>query len=229
MGVSDVEVWGRGVDLALFSPDQRSGQVRAQLGVNNAFTFVYVGRLAPEKSVDIVLRAFARLTETVGRDVVRLVVAGSGPEEIALRERAPRGTVFIGTLDRCRELPALYASADAFVFASETETLGLVVLEAMASGLPVIAVPGGGVADHLRDGENGIATPPRDVEAMAQAMHRLATTAGMRERLSDGALRTARALGWDAEIDRLDASYRGLCEEVNTVRNLPVRLGLRRA
>jgi hypothetical protein len=64
---------------------------------------------------------------------------------------------------------------------------------------------------------------------MADAMLRMATQAGLRERLGEGALRTARALGWDAELDRLDASYRGLCEETEAVRALPVRLGLRRA
>jgi hypothetical protein len=70
---------------------------------------------------------------------------------------------FLGNLDRSDVLPRLYASADAFLFASLTETLGLVVLEAMSSGLPVIAVPAGGVADHLRDGFNGIACAAGDV------------------------------------------------------------------
>ncbi len=229
MGVADVEVWGRGVDLAIFTPDRRSARTRARIGVQNAFTFVYVGRLAPEKSVDVVLEAYARLVARAAPDAVRLVVAGSGPAEPALRRAAPPGVRFLGNLERARELPELYASADAFVFASVTETLGLVVLEAMACGLPVIAVPAGGVSDHLRDNDNGLAVPANDSEAMAQAMWRMATEAGLRECLSEGALRTARALGWSAELDRLDASYRGLCEETEAVRALPVRLGLRRA
>jgi glycosyltransferase involved in cell wall biosynthesis len=229
LGVREVEVWGRGVDTVRFNPERRSAHLRVRLGLQSAFTFLYVGRLAPEKSVHVVLRAFARLTEKLGRDVVRLVVAGSGPAEAALRESAPPGTTFLGNLDRTRELPALYATADAFAFASTTETLGLVVLEAMASGLPVLAAPVGGVAEHLRDGENGLAFPANDDAALAEAMHRMATTPYLREDLSEGALRTAAALRWEAELDRLDASYRAVCEQAREVRDLPMRLGLRKA
>jgi glycosyltransferase involved in cell wall biosynthesis len=115
---------------------------------------------------------------------------------------------FCGNLDRQTVLPALYASADAFVFTSETETLGLVVLEAMASGLPVIAAPAGGVADNLRDEQNGLAFPPGDVTAMALAMHRVATRPALRAKLAEGARAWAEARSLKVELDRLDASYR---------------------
>ena len=228
LGVEDVEVWGRGVDLEQFRPDRRSVALRTSLGVRRAFTFLHVGRLAPEKNVGVVLRAFGKLLDRVGPDSVRLVIAGTGPDEPALRETAPPGTVFLGNLDRARELPTLYATADAFVFASTTETLGLVVLEAMASGLPVIAAPAGGVADHLRDGINGLAYPANDVEALSNAMHHLVTGSDLSEQLGAGALATARALGWDAEVERLDRSYRAVCAQAQLVRDLPLRLGLRK-
>ena len=86
--------------------------------------------------------------------------------------------IFELVLDRQRMLPMLYASADAFLFSSLTETLGLVVLEAMSSGLPVIACPAGGVADHLRDGQNGIAVPPDD-PAMTGFPHACASSSTM--------------------------------------------------
>ena len=123
----------------------------------------------------------------------------------------PPDVTFLGVLDHKRALPELYASADAFVFASLTETLGLVVLEAMASGLPVIATPAGGVADHLRDGENGLAFPANDVDAMAHAMVRLAMDEKLRKELARGARRSAEALDWEGELDRLGASYREVC------------------
>lgn len=104
--------------------------------------------------------------------------------------------------------PQPYASADAFVFASLTETLGLVVLEAMVSGLPIIATPAGGVADHLRDGENGLAFPPYDSDKMGHAMVRLVMDRKLRDQLAIGARRTAEGLDWEAELDRLGASYR---------------------
>ena len=97
-------------------------------------------------------------------------MAGTGPREAELRAAAPAGVTFLGFLDRRDALPDLYANCDAFVFASVTETLGLVVLEAMASGLPVIAAPEGGVRDHLRDGVNGLAYAAGDAAAMARAM-----------------------------------------------------------
>ncbi len=209
IGIGHAEVWGRGVDTAAFSPRHRSTAWRgATAAGGEAFTFLYVGRLAAEKSVDRVLAAYRVAADRLAAGSVRLVIAGAGPREQALRDAAPASVVFLGYLDRERSLPQLYASADAFVFASETETLGLVVLEAMASGLPVVAVPAGGVGEHLRDGENGLAVASGDVSAMAAAMVRLATDVPLHGRLAGGAIATAAALTWDAELDRLDLSYR---------------------
>lgn len=209
LGVAHAEVWGRGVDARLFAPHRASAELRASItGGAPVFTFLYVGRLAAEKSVDRLLAAFRGAEALLPAGTIRLVIAGAGPREAALRAAAPPSVAFLGYLDRGRTLPQLYASVDTFVFASETETLGLVVLEAMASGLPVIAVPAGGVAEHLRDDVNGLAVSAGDVDAMARAMARLATNAALRARLSAGARATAEAMSWDAELDRLDASYR---------------------
>ena len=206
--VDTVEVWGRGVDLAQFNPSRRREELREAMGIAGRFTFLHVGRLAAEKDVGRILDAFGALRAADPSLPVSLVVAGRGPEEQALRRRAPQGVIFTGVLDRRGALPALYASCDAFVFASTTETLGLVVLEAMASGLPVVAIPAGGVADHLRHGDNGLAVPEGDTAAMAAAMRALATDAALREDLILGARLTAAERDWERELDRLDASYR---------------------
>jgi phosphatidylinositol alpha 1,6-mannosyltransferase len=204
----EIEVWGRGVDDKQFHPSHRSRDLRHRLGVSDAFTFLHVGRLAPEKGVQQLLTAFARLAAAMPAGSVRLVVAGDGPSLPALRASAHPAVRFLGNLERRTELPALYASADAFVYASLTETLGLVVLEAMASGLPVIATPAGGVADHLRHEENGLAYPGADPEACAGAMRRIMRDHELRARLAEGARLTAEARSWSNELDRLDASYR---------------------
>jgi glycosyltransferase involved in cell wall biosynthesis len=208
MGVRDVEVWGRGVDSELYAPSRRSNALREAYGFGSAFTFVHVGRLAAEKGVDRIVDAFRLASEGAPDGMMHLVIAGSGPCEAALRARAPRHVTFLGHLDRKTFLPKLYASGDAFVFSSLTETLGLVVLEAMASGLPVIATPAGGVADHLRDGVNGIAYPAADVDALAHAMLKLAFDRPLASRLGRGARATATALTWSAQLDQLDHSYR---------------------
>jgi phosphatidylinositol alpha 1,6-mannosyltransferase len=208
LGLADVEVWGRGVDDVLFHPSKRSLALRERYSLGNAFTFLHVGRLAPEKGVDVLLEAFGMVERALGPGAVKLVVAGAGPSLAALRQRAPRSVIFLGNLDRERELPALYASADAFVFASTTETLGLVVLEAMAAGTPVVAAPAGGVADHLRHEENGLAYRPLDATACAAAMRRLVDDRSLLVRLRAGARATAERRTWEHEMDRLDASYR---------------------
>ena len=210
MGVRHASVWGRGVDTTLFSPSRRDYAMRTSYSRGAPFLFLHVGRLAAEKNVNVIVEAYRLATRLLPRDSIRLVIAGSGPEEKKLRAMAPDDVVFLGVLDRDRELPRLYASADAFLFASLTETLGLVILEAMASGLPVVAAPAGGVADHLRHFDNGMAVPPSDPVAMAHAMVQLATDETLRQRLSTGARQTAAGLSWDSELDRLDAAYRDL-------------------
>jgi glycosyltransferase involved in cell wall biosynthesis len=222
LGLGEVEVWGRGVDTTVFHPSRRSQALRAELGMGSRFTFLYVGRLAAEKRVDFVLEAFRRASTMVPRGVMHLILAGTGPCEPELRAAAPPEVTFLGFLDRQTQLPDLYANCDAFVFASLTETLGLVVLEAMASGLPVIAAPVGGVQDHLREGVNGLAYDPDDPAAMARAMVLLAGEYELARRLSRAARRTAESLSWERELDRLDASYREICERrVAPDRGLP--------
>jgi phosphatidylinositol alpha 1,6-mannosyltransferase len=207
-GIKDVEVWGRTIDATIFRPERRDPFFRRLNGWQHKFVLLHVGRLAAEKGVRRILEGFAIARALLPVGTVQLVIAGGGPEEEALRRAAPPDVTFLGVLDHKRALPQLYASADAFVFASLTETLGLVVLEAMASGLPVIATPAGGVADHLRDGENGLAFPAADVDKMGHAMVRLVMDRKLCDELGRGARRTAKGLNWEAELDRLGASYR---------------------
>jgi len=218
LGVDQVEVWGRGVDVKQFSPEMWSGALRQQLGLDDELLFLHVGRLAPEKNVELVLDAYRLFSERTPEVRSKLVIAGDGPSADSLRARAGEGpgVEFLGNLERRLVLPLLYASAEAFVYASETETLGLVVLEAMASGLPVIATPAGGVADNLRHEQNGLAFPAGDVEAMASAMARMAKDEHLRRRLGRGAREWAESKSWSAELDRLDASYR---EVISLVRS----------
>jgi phosphatidylinositol alpha 1,6-mannosyltransferase len=211
LGAADVEIWGRGVDTELFHPGRRSQAMRAALGMGSRFTFLYVGRLAPEKRPEQILEAFRLASDTLPRGVIHLIIAGSGPRESELRAGAPPGVTFLGLLERRSQLPDLYANCDAFLFASVTETLGLVVLEAMASGLPVIAPAVGGVRDHLVDGENGMTCPEGDAAGMARVMIRLAGDWTLSRHLARGARLTAERLSWAREMERLDLSYQEIC------------------
>lgn len=208
LGLRDVEVWGRTVDTRIFNPRRRDLITRSLNGWDRKFVLLHVGRLAAEKGVHRILEAFRVARQLLPVGSLHLVIAGGGPEEAALRGMAPLDVTFLGILDHGRDLPKLYASADAFVLTSLTETLGLVMLEAMASGIPVIATPAGGIADHLRHEENGLAFPAGDVREMAHAMVRLAMDRPLRDQLARGARRTAEGLDWEGELDRLDVSYR---------------------
>ena len=212
LGIPDVEVWGCGVDATLFHPSRRSAQTRSAFDLGDRFTFLYVGRLAPEKRPEQIIDAFRIACELLPPDSVRLVMAGTGPCEEELRGLRVPGVSIVGFLERGGALPELYAACDAFVFASVTETLGLVVLEAMASGLPVVAAPAGGVRDHLRDGFNGLAYAAGSAHAMAEVMVQLASDSSLARRLARGARSTAEELSWEREIARLDLSYREICD-----------------
>lgn len=208
LGVPHAKVWSGGVDVEQFHPRHGSTLARYRFALGNAFTFLYVGRLAPEKNIELLLRAFARVQKERPHGSVRLLIAGTGPSESSLRLQAPEGVTFLGALDRRHDLPPLYASANAFTFASTTETLGLVTLEAMASGLPVVAVAAGGVGDYLEHGRNGLAFGPEDVDACAAAMTRLCDDPSLHERLRVGARTTAERYANGAEFDRLDTLLR---------------------
>ena len=209
-GLPHAEVWGRAVDTSAFHPRHRSTEWRQRMSLGEAVVFLHVGRLAPEKNVELLLQAFAIARQTLGEHA-RLVIAGDGPSAASLRASAPPGVSFLGFIDRQRELPSLYASADVFLCASTTETLGLVILEAMASGVPVAAVAAGGVADHLRHDDNGMAVTTRP-ESIAAAMVELAAKPKLRVRLGAAARDWAVALGWERELDRLVDSYREVLE-----------------
>ena len=130
----------------------------------------------------------------------------AGPEEERLRARLGRAATFLGWLDG-DELAAAYASADLFLFCSGTDTFGQVVLEAQASGLPVVAVAAGGPAELVADGRSGLLCPPR-AEALAGAVAGLAGSRAMRERLARGGLAAVRERTWEAALGRLAAGWR---------------------
>jgi glycosyltransferase involved in cell wall biosynthesis len=155
-GFQNVQVVARGVDTQLFRPDRRSGDLRAQWGATaESLVLLVVGRLAAEKNLDMVLRAFEAM-RTAHPDV-KLVFVGDGPLRESLRQRCPQA-VFAG-MQRHQELAAYYASADLFLFPSLTETFGNVTIEALASGLPVLAFDTAAAADWVRHEDNGWLVP----------------------------------------------------------------------
>ena len=203
-----IHVFPFGVNLRLFSrPIQHD--IRADLSLPQAATLLlYVGRLAPEKNVHFLLRAFREVA--LRRPDVLLLMIGGGPAaEDLVREAQQLGiagqVIFPGYIGHDR-LVDYYRQCDLFVFASKTETQGLVVLEAMAAGLPVVAIPEMGVKDIVRDGENALCASEDEVR-YAEAVLELLADASLRERLREGALRTARELSTETSTRKLLAVF----------------------
>jgi glycosyltransferase involved in cell wall biosynthesis/predicted metal-dependent phosphoesterase TrpH len=190
--------WERGVDLSRFSPKHR---IRDALP--GELNVLYAGRLSVEKGVDLLADAFLAAR---GRDpALHLVIAGGGPDEARLRMRVGEAATFLGWLEG-DELARAYASADIFMFPSSTDTFGQVILEAQASGLPVVAVSEGGPAELVHNGRDGLLRPP-DADALAVALLELANDPARRGRLGAAGVEAAADRGWDRALSQLAAGY----------------------
>ncbi|WP_028491228.1 glycosyltransferase family 1 protein [Thioalkalivibrio sp. ALE19] len=210
-GFRGIRVLERGVDTGLFSPARRSWSLRDEWeGGVDAPVLISVGRLAPEKAPEDVIRAWEAVRARLPR--ARLVMVGDGPSRAALEARHPE-VIFTG-MRTGADLAAHYASADLFVFASRSETFGNVVIEAMASGLPVLAFDEAAAREHLREGENGVrvplsGNPADDSEAFAAAALDLAERR-CRDRLAwrvmgQAARQRAEGLDWERIVGRFGA------------------------
>lgn len=209
-GFRNTRIWSRGVEHARFNPSFRSRELRASLGADDDTMLVaYVGRLAPEKGLDVAMAGMRAVLERhAGRPRVAFALAGDGPAEARYRAVAPAGTVFAGRLTG-RALSEFYASADIFLFPSVTETFGNVVLEAMASGLAVLA-PDWGATTELATTETALQFPASDPAALADRVERLVADPALRRRLAEAALAAARSRTWDAVFDGLVTDYRAV-------------------
>jgi glycosyltransferase involved in cell wall biosynthesis len=191
--------WDRGVDLARFSPDRRQADA-----FPGAINILYSGRLTREKGADLLADAFLAARERDPR--LHLVLAGGGPEEPELRARLGEHATFLGWLEG-DALADAYASADLFLFASRTDTFGQVLLEAQASGLPVVAVAEGGPCSIVDDGVTGLLRGP-DAEQLAGAVVTLAAQPELRARLAAAARVAVAERTWDRALQRLGDGYR---------------------
>ncbi|MDQ6749232.1 MAG: glycosyltransferase [Actinomycetota bacterium] len=191
--------WDRGVELASFDPSRRVPH--AFVGEVNV---LYAGRLTHEKGADLLADAFLAARERDPR--LHLVLAGGGPEEELLRARLGVDATFLGWLEE-EELARAYASADVFLFASRTDTFGQVILEAQASGLPVVAVDEGGPAGLIEDGRTGLLRPA-EANALASALVELAADPARRRQLAAAALTAVGERTWERSLDQLGRGYR---------------------
>ncbi|MER6074979.1 glycosyltransferase family 1 protein [Streptomyces sp. NPDC001817] len=197
-GVPRVRLWPRGVDTVRFRPDLRDEALRRELAPNGELIVGYVGRLAPEKHVEL-------LAGACGLDGVKVVVVGDGPSHAHLTEALP-GAVFLGRRTG-GDLARIFASLDVFAHTGPFETFCQTVQEAMASGVPVVAPAAGGPLDLVAHGRTGYLVPPGDARAVQEAVRELAANPARRTAFGAAARTMVEGRTWAAVGDQLIAHY----------------------
>ncbi len=200
-GYENVVQVGRGIDLELFSARRRSAELRATWGVREGgLAVLHVGRLAPEKNLGLAARAFDAIRDV--RPDARMIWVGDGPQR-ARMQRAHADHVFMG-IQRGERLAASYASADMFLFPSLTETFGNVTLEALASGLALVAFDEGAAAQHARDSISARLVPAGDQSAFVTAATGIAGSPELLQRLRGNAHAAVSAFTWPAVLSQFE-------------------------
>jgi glycosyltransferase involved in cell wall biosynthesis len=198
-GYHKVEVVGRGVDAKLFSPNKRSQRLRHSWGIDrDGLAVVHVGRLAREKNLELVFKAFEAIR--VVRPDARLILVGDGPDRARLAA-SHRDYIFSG-MRTGEDLAAHYASGDLFLFPSLTETYGNVTLEAMASGLALVAFNYAAAAEVITHGKNGLVVPYGEDLAFTRAAFQIAGNIPLRVRMGEAARKKAEELDWERICER---------------------------
>jgi glycosyltransferase involved in cell wall biosynthesis len=225
-GFERVQVVPRGVDTSQFSPSYRSLALRQSWGVaEDDKVLLYVGRLAAEKNLGLVVQAYLKAKQHNER--VRLVLVGDGPLRDSLQQQHP-DIVFAGYRSGA-DLAAHYASADVFVFASLTETFGNVTLEAMASGLAVVAFKHAAAGQCISHGDNGMSVDTESPDEFVKAVCAVVEAHSLQTRLAKQALLTAQTFDWPGVVQRTEAVFRQVMAGNYQQESLVLEMSLQRA
>ncbi len=208
-GIRNLELWSRGVDRKLFTPERRSEKLRGNWRAEGKTVFIYAGRFVIYKDIDVVMSLYDRFMDGGYGDRVRFVMIGSGPEEARMRERMPEA-VFTGYLTGER-LPQAYASGDVFLFPSTTEAFCNVALEALACGLPSVVSDDGGCMELVRRSGAGFVCAAGDIDSFFEACRRLEADPDCHAAMKASGLSFAEGKTWAKINQELIDRYARMC------------------
>lgn len=214
-GFENVTLWERGIDIERFSSSLRSDTLREHLAPEGKPLLLFVGRLVKEKDLDDLVQ-IDKILRNRGL-TFKFVIVGDGPMREELEMQLPDAH-FTGYLHGT-ELSTMYASSDIFVFPSTTETFGNVILEAFASGLPVVTVDKGGVSDLVLDGRNGYICPSNQPVKLADKIQHILKNKDLKAELGKQALVHARSYSWDAINSNLLGHYKELIKTYKSLQS----------
>jgi glycosyltransferase involved in cell wall biosynthesis len=203
-GIRRLALWGRGVDCERFAPARATASFRRRVSKRATQIILGVGRLMPEKRFDRLIDAYAALPDAL-RATTALAIVGDGPSRRSLEAMSPAEVAFTGEL-RGPELAEAYASSDVFALAADEETFGNVVLEAMASGLPVV-VSTRGAARELVTAATGLVIDLERPGALVEGLTMLLRDGALRARLGERSRREAQTRSWDAATEQIVGAY----------------------
>ncbi len=210
-GITNTKIFSRGIDFRSFHPLNRSNQLRKKLGIMSKIAFLYVGRVSVEKDLDILCSSYHEIYKRY-QENISLIITGDGPYLEKCKQIFPPNTIFTGFL-KGKELTEIYASCDIFVCPSSTETFGNVILEAMASGLPVIGADAGGVGEIICNGVTGLKFPKRNAEELAKSMTELIEDIDYRDHLKENGREFAANRSWENIFEGLFDTYHEVLEK----------------
>ena len=203
--IHNTKIFSRGIDFKNFHPMYRSHPLRDHFGISDKITFLYVGRVSYEKDLDTLSESYEIIRKKY-HNQVSMIITGDGPYLKKCKQMFPADTIFTGFL-KGKDLSQIYASCDIFVCPSSTETFGNVILEAMASGLPVIGADAGGVGEIIQNEVTGLKFSERNAEALAKCMSELVEDLDLRDYLSLNGREFATNRSWNKIFDGLIDIY----------------------
>ena len=214
-----IEALSNGIDLSRFAKGRVNHEIYERYDINpKKPTILYIGRVDPEKSLDVLMDAFIKVQEKV--ENAQLVIVGDGTMRPKLEKMAEKAgisdkVVFTGRVIG-KDLPQLYRTGDVFAITSKTETQSIVLLEAMATGLPAVAVKAGAIPELVHNGENGYLCEADDVDAVAKSLICILQDKNLRETMSEKSLELIKKHDISYTLTRIEEIYHRVLDEKKT-------------